>query len=238
MPLDEHGSSFRCHHRRTTMSGPQSPNRGLHAAGPPYADPHPSQPIPGQLDHTGPLGVVPPLSTSYPGELPPPVPYPQRGRRRWLVPALLSSALVAALAGAIVYGARDSRSSTGVGLSEATTKTAIQDYLSALENRDVDKIARNMLCGMYDAVRDRRSDQALAKLSSDAFRKQFSRAEVTSIDKIVYLSSYQAQALFTMRVKPASGGQAVEQVQGLTQLRLQHGDILVCSYVLRTAGAY
>ena len=59
---------------------------------------------------------------------------------------------------------------------------------------------------MYDAVRDRRSDQALAKLSSDAFRKQFSEAQVTSIDKIVYWSHYQAQVLFTMRVEPATGG--------------------------------
>lgn len=61
---------------------------------------------------------------------------------------------------------------------------------------------------MYDGVRDKRSDQALAKLSSDAFRKQFSQVEVTSIDKIVYLSQYQAQALFTMKASPATGAPA------------------------------
>lgn len=87
-------------------------------------------------------------------------------------------------------------------------------------------------------MRDRRSDQALAKLSSDAFRKQFSSAQVISIDKIVYWSNYQAQVLFTMRVRPATGGPPREQVQGLAQLLFQHGQVLVCSYVLRTAGTY
>ena len=221
------------------MSGPHSPNPGLYADGPPYTDPHPSQPIPSQLTYSGPPGgEVPPLSTAYPGQLPPPVPYPQRHRRRLIIAVLVSLALVAALTAAIFYGAHQNRSATGVPFSEATAKTAIQDYLSALENRNTDTIARNMLCGMYDAVHDRRPDQALAKLSSDAFRKQFSRAEVTSIDKIVYLSNYQAQALFTMRVKGATGGPGREQVQGLSQLLFQHGQILVCSYVLRTAGAY
>ena len=91
---------------------------------------------------------------------------------------------------------------------------------------------------MYDGVRDKRSDQALAKLSSDAFRKQFSEVEVTSIDKIVYLSQYQAQALFTMQVSPAPAGPMRGQVQGIAQLLFQRSQILVCSYVLRTAGSY
>ncbi|EUA28059.1 hypothetical protein I552_10160 [Mycobacterium xenopi 3993] len=111
-------------------------------------------------------------------------------------------ALIAAMTAAIVYGTREQRSATTVALSDATAKTAIQGYLDALENRDIETIARNTLCGIYDAVRDRRSDQALAKLSSDAFRKQFASAQVISIDKIVYWSNYQAQVLFTMRVRP------------------------------------
>jgi hypothetical protein len=61
---------------------------------------------------------------------------------------------------------------------------------------------------------------------------------VTSIDKIVYLSNYQAQVLFTMRVNLATGGPPRDQVQGLAQLLFQHNQVLVCSYVLRTAGAY
>ena len=87
-------------------------------------------------------------------------------------------------------------------------------------------------------MRDRRSDQALARLSSDAFRKQFSEAQVTSIDKIVYWSNYQAQVLFSMRVKPATGSALHEQIQGIAQLLSQHNRVLVCSYVQRTAGTY
>jgi hypothetical protein len=87
-------------------------------------------------------------------------------------------------------------------------------------------------------VQDRRSDQAVAKLSSDAFRKQFSEAQVTSIDKIVYWSAYQAQVLFSMRVQPATGSGARSEVQGVAQLLSQHNQVLVCSYVLRTAGLY
>jgi hypothetical protein len=109
--------------------------------------------------------------------------------------------------------------------------------LDALDHRDTETIARNALCGIYDAVRDRRSDQALAKLSSDAFRKQFSEVEVTAVDKVVYLSQYQAQALFTMKVSPFAGGPMHGQVQGIAQLLFQRNQILVCSYVLRTAGS-
>ncbi len=118
---------------------------------------------------------------------------------------MLAVALVAAMTVAIVYGVRTNGANTGATFSEGAAKTAIQGYLDALEHRDIDDIARNALCGLYDGVRDKRSDQALAKLSSDAFRKQFSEVEVTSIDKIVYLSQYQAQALFTMRVSPRPG---------------------------------
>jgi hypothetical protein len=127
---------------------------------------------------------------------------------------------------------------TTTAISDATAKTAIQGYLDALEHRDIDTIARNALCGIYDAVRDRRSDQALAKLSSEAFRKQFTQAQVTSIDKIVYWSDYQAQVLFSMRVETGGGGTSREQVQGIAQLLLQHNQVLVCSYVQRTAGSY
>jgi hypothetical protein len=70
------------------------------------------------------------------------------------------------------------------------------------------------------------------------FRKQFSEAQVTSIDKIVYWSDYQAQVLFSMRVQPSTGSSTRSQVQGIAQLLSQHNQILVCSYVQRTAGEY
>ncbi len=124
---------------------------------------------------------------------------------------------------AIVYGVRTNGANTGATFSEGAAKTAIQGYLDALEHRDIDEIARNALCGLYDGVQDKRSDQALAKLSSDAFRKQFSEVQVTSIDKIVYLSQYQAQALFSMRGSPVSGGPARGPVQGIAHLPFQPG---------------
>jgi hypothetical protein len=139
---------------------------------------------------------------------------------------------------AIVYGTHHGGTPSGSALSDSRAQTAIQGYLDALQYRDTETIARNTLCGIYDAVRDRRPDQALARLSSDAFRKQFSEARVTSIDKIVYWSNYQAQVLFSMRVKIATGGGPRDGVQGIAQLLLQHNQVLVCSYVLRTAGTY
>jgi hypothetical protein len=201
------------------MPGPYSPNQPFGADGPPFAEPEAAPP-----------------GAAYPGLLPPPVRYPQ-SRRRWLIPtAVVAVILVAGLVVAIVRGTHHTPTTAGA-FSDATAKTAIQGYLDALEHRDIEAISRNTLCGIYDAVHDRRSDQALAKLSSDAFRKQFSEAQVTSIDKIVYWSAYQAQVLFSMRVSPATGGTR-DQVQGIAQLLNQHGQVLVCSYVLRTAGSY
>ena len=210
------------------MTGPYSPNHRFGIDGPPFTDPHPSQPIPGQQ-------AAPP-SAAYPGLLPPPVRYPKRRRRRLVLGIMLALVLVTGLVAAILHGSHSGP--TTATISDATAKTAIQRYLDALEHRDIDTIARNALCGIYDAVRDRRSDQALAKLSSEAFRKQFTEAQVTSIDKIVYWSDYQAQVLFSMRVEPGTGSAPREQVQGIAQLLLQHNQVLVCSYVQRTAGSY
>ena len=136
---------------------------------------------------------------------------------------------------AILYGVRTNGANTGAAFSEGSAKSAVQNYLNALEHRDIDGIVRNALCGIYDGVRDKRSDQALARLSSEAFRKQFSQVDVTSIDKIVYLSQYQAQVVFTMQVTPSTGGPPHGDVQGVAQLLFQRNQILVCSYVLRTA---
>jgi|ERR1700730_9039762 len=211
------------------MAGPHWPDHTVGTDGPMPQ----SQPLGFPDEATANAGSSP---ASYAGQ---PVPYPgRRSRRRFIVGVLLAVALVAALTLAIAYGIRTNGANTGASLSEGAAKTAIQEYLDALEHRDIDVIVRNALCGMYDGVRDKRSDQALAKMSSDAFRKQFSEVELTSIDKIVYLSQYQAQALFTMRVSPAAGGPARGDVQGVAQLLFQRGQIEVCSYVLRTGSSY
>ena len=177
------------------------------------------------------------LPAVYPGPVPPPLPYPKPRRRRFIIGALLALVLTAALTAVILRGSHGGSTTPSGPFSDAIATTAIQGYLDALEHRDTETIARNTLCGIYDAVRDRRTDQALAKLSSDAFRKQFSEAKVTTIDKIVYWSDYQAQVLFSMRVQQ-SGGSATSEVQGVAQLLSQHNQVLVCSYVLRTAGMY
>ncbi|MCA2249719.1 hypothetical protein JF729_18240 [Mycobacterium intracellulare] len=228
------------------MAGPHSPNHAGGGNGPSgHEPPSESEPLEFLDDPaTGGPGFTPapqagPPPGNYAGPPPGPAPYPPpRSRRRLIVGVALAIALVAVMTVAIVYGVRTNGANTGTTFSEGAAKTAIQGYLDALEHRDINEIARNALCGLYDAVQDKRSDQALAKLSSDAFRKQFSEVEITSIDKIVYLSQYQAQALFTMRVSPVSGGPMRGQVQGIAQLLFQRGQIMVCSYVLRTGGSY
>ncbi|WAC93593.1 hypothetical protein [Mycobacterium sp. Aquia_213] len=222
------------------MGGPHSPNHGVGGDGPvPYTEPvdFPHDLPVGDTAFAPRPGNEPPPG-AYLGPTPPPGYPKRRSPRRMIIGVLAAVALVAAMTAAIVYGVRTNGANTGAAFSEASAKTAIQGYLDALENRNTDEIARNALCGLYDGVKDRRSDQALAKLSSDAFRKQFSQVQLTSIDKIVYLSQYQAQVLFTMQVSPAVGGPMRGQVQGVAQLLFQRGDILVCSYVLRTGGSY
>jgi hypothetical protein len=224
------------------MPGPYSPHHGIGTDGPPFTDPHPNHPILAHQAYAGPPAIetaqAAPPSAAYPGLLPPPVPYPRRRHMQLFLGTLLAVALIAASATAIVFGAHRGGTPSDNRFSDARAKVAIQNYLDALQHRDTETIARNTLCGIYDGVQDRRPDQALAKLSSDAFRKQFSDAQVTSIDKIVHWSSYQAQALFSMRVKAATGSSPRDGVQGIAQLLLQHKQILVCSYVLRTAGIY
>ncbi|WP_299560249.1 hypothetical protein [uncultured Mycolicibacterium sp.] len=208
-------------------------------AGPyPYPDPFPPQP---------PATAYPdPGLPGYPGPLPPPVTYPRR-RRRTVIAAVLG--VLAVLVGAGVAAVLATRGDSGPaapattgGLTEAAARAAIQEYLDALADGDRETVARHTLCGLADAVRDHSSDLEVAELNSDAFRKQFRRAEVTSIDKIVRWSQYQAQALFTMRTQPSAGTRnrapADDEIQGVAQLQLADNQVLVCNYVLRTDGEF
>jgi hypothetical protein len=177
--------------------------------------------------------------------LPPPVQYPKR--RRWprILAVLLTLAVLAAAVTVVIVVGRKPAPQPGV-VSDDQAKAAIQQYLNALIDGDDETIARHTLCGLYDAVKDRKADLAVATLASDAFRKQFSRADVTNIDKVVPWSGTQAQVLFTMRVAPARGQQAPrEDAQGVAQLLVAKSakkggadEVLVCSYVLRTGGQY
>lgn len=218
------------------MAGPNPPHHQSGGMGQPfdrqnYAEPYPED---GFARRAAPVSYPP----AYPGMLPPPVPYGPPKRRRTLWLSLLVLMLVGAIVAAVVIIRADRPNPAGA-FTAGASQTVIQNYLTALSKGDTDTIARNSLCGLYDGIRDRRSDQALARLSSDAFRRQFSSVEVTSIDKIVLSSSYQAQVLFTMKVTPASGiRSARSQEQGVAQLLRQNNDLLVCSYLLRTAAQY
>ena len=210
------------------MTGPYPPEYGAGPTGPQMYPP--SVPYP---------ETVP---SAYPGMLPPPVPY--RKRRRWpfVLAAVAAVVAIAGLVAGIVFASGgDDEPRTGA-LTDASAQTAIQEYLDALTNGDDETVARHTLCGLFDAVKEKRSDLALAGLSSDAFRKQYSSAEVISIDKIVQPSPSQAQVLFTMRVQPATGsrrGQTdPEEQQAVAQLLAQGGEVLVCSYLPRTGGPF
>ena len=193
---------------------------------PNYTEPYPSHPIPA-------------APSVYPGMLPPPVQYPSRHRWRLIAAILLVVAVLAGTAAAVVYAVNaGSGGSTAGQLTDASVKTAIQNYLDALENSDNETVARNTLCGFYDQVKDKRSDRALARLSSETFRKQFSRADVTSVDKMVFMSPSQAQVLFSMQVVPAMRGSQKHQEQAIAQILSQDDQVFVCQYLLRSAGSY
>jgi ketosteroid isomerase-like protein len=200
-----------------------------------YPEPYPTQ------TYAYPGGGI---DTGYPGALPPPVQYPKRTGRPWLIAGAAVLAVVAVVAVLIAVafgGGRDEQTSTNA-LTDASAKAAIQDYLDALTDGDAETVARHTLCGLFDAVKERRSDMALARLSSDAFRKQYESAEVTAIDKMVQSSPTQAQVLFTMRVIPASGSSRNQpdeaEEQAVAQLLSIDDEVLVCSYLPRTAGQY
>jgi hypothetical protein len=176
------------------------------------------------------------VPSSYPGSLPPPVPYPSRPRRRRLLVAglaVLVAAALAAVAVTVVFATRSDDSTTAT-LTPATAKTSIQAFLDALSRGDDETIARHASCGVFDEIKDKQSDMALANLASDAFRRQFGSAEVTSIDKIVTWSENQAQVLFTMQVKQAGRSQSESERQAIAQVLTQDDHILVCSYLPRT----
>lgn len=223
------------------MTGPYPPNYGSGPVGP---QSYPQQPYPQQsyppMAQPYPEGGI---DAGYPGMLPPPVQYPRRGRR-WIIVAIAAVAVLTVaglIVAVVVAGGREDRATGGM-LTEASAQAAIQEYLDALSSGDEETVARHTLCGLFDAVNERRSDLALAGLTSDAFRKQYSSAEVTSIDKMVLLSPTQAQVLFTMQVTPARnsarGATRDGDEQAVAQLLSLDGEILVCSYLPRTAGQY
>src|SRR5690606_37576235 len=111
---------------------------------------------------------------AFPGPVPQPVPYPKRPRWPVLAAGIVVLAAVAGIVAALVFaGGEKSSATAGGAITTDSAQRAIQAYLDALSNKDLEVIARNTLCGIYEGVKDRRSDDALAKMSADAFEKQF-----------------------------------------------------------------
>jgi hypothetical protein len=154
-----------------------------------------------------------------------------------IVLGLLVVAVIAAVVAALILAERRPAGGDSA-LNPESAKVAIQKYVDALAQGDDETIARNASCGLFDAIKDKQADMSLAKLASDVFRRQFDDVQVQHVDKIVALSPNQAQALFTMKARSASGGQSEVDRQAVAQLLVQGNEILVCSYLPRTAGPF
>ena len=136
--------------------------------------------------------------------------------------------------------ARGAPTATAGAFSDATANVGDPGLPGrAGSNRDTETIARNALCGIYDAVRRPPIRQALAKLSSDAFRKQFSRGagDVDRQDRRTGRTIRPRCCSPCASSRPPAAAREVE-AQGVAQLLSQHNQILVCSYVLRTRGQF
>jgi hypothetical protein len=155
-----------------------------------------------------------------------------------VVLGLLVVVAIAAVVAAVVFAERRPAGVGDTALNPDSAKAAIQQYLDALAQGDDETVARNASCGLFDAIKDKQADMTLAKLASDVFRRQFDSVQVQQVDKIVSLSPNQAQALFTMKAKSALRGQSEVDRQAVAQLLVQGNEILVCSYLPRTAGPF
>jgi len=150
------------------MSGPYPPPYGVGPVGPNVSPESFPQSYPSAQPYPN-AGI----DATYPGALPPPVQYPRPNRGKWLIAAaaaLVVVVFVGVIVAAALTGGGEKPSSSGL-LTEASARVAIQEYLDALSNGDDETVARNILCGLFDAAKERRSDLALAGLSSDAFRR-------------------------------------------------------------------
>ena len=130
------------------MTGPYPPDYGAGPVGPQIYAPQPY-----------PEGAPSP----YPAMLPPPLQYPKRQWWKPVAAVAIAVVVVAALVTAIVFASRDDDGARRTALTDASAKAAIQEYLDALSKGDDQTVARHTLCGLFDAVKEHRSDLALAE---------------------------------------------------------------------------
>ena len=153
------------------MAGPYPPHAPGGAEGQPAPGPAPTPPSPTPTPACTRVRCRPPVGTRAVPARPP------------AAVVALGLGLVAALVVAVLAFSGGRTGPGRTAFTDAAAKTTIQNYLDALSDGDTETVARNTLCGMFDAIKDRKSDLALARLASDAFRKQFTQAQVTSIDR-------------------------------------------------------
>lgn len=162
-----------------------------------------------------------------------PIDYPEHRQRfgPWIWPAVAAAALLIL---ALTLGLLRSPSG-GVSArpSEAKVQQAIQQYLDAMAKGDTETLARNAGCGLFDAVHDKKPEEAIMRITADTFVNTYGTATVKSIDKIVYFSEYQLKVLFTAGVQKVS-----DTPQGQAELLIHEGTIYVCSAYLRGGNAY
>jgi hypothetical protein len=164
--------------------------------------------------------------------MPPPVDYPDRKRKvpGWLAPAAVVAALVVL---ALLLGFLTRNSGVSHRPSEAKIEQTIQGYLDAMAKLDIVTLARNAGCGLYDAVRDKDTDDTIVRANAQQFVNTFGTATVKSIDRIVYFSEYQLKVLFT-----ATSQKRKDAPQGQAELLINDGKIYVCSAYMRGSNAF
>jgi hypothetical protein len=83
--------------------------------------------------------------------------------------------VVAGIVVAAVLAGRGPAPSSNTGLVADAVKVAIQKLYSTRYRTATSRTSPATLCGLYDGVKDRRTDEALARMSSDAFRNSSPR---------------------------------------------------------------
>lgn len=208
------------------FNGPGTPQYGPPGAQGTHHTSHratgaPGQRTPANLD----------ADSAYPGTLPPPVDYPSRRRWPWVAVAVAGAGL---LASGVLAGILIGSSGGEEPISNDEARAALQNYVDALAQGNLEQISRHTLCGLYDAVKDHALDEQVATINSEAFQEGFSKVDVISVDKMVFASPGAGQALFTVRITPAQQGDERED-QGVAQILRDGDEVLVCSYLLRNA---
>ena len=218
------------------MPGPYSPDHRLGTDGPPFTDPHPSQPIPGRYRSrtrasgtaVGRLSGAAATTGAVP-ETPPSTAGPRhpagagRGRR-------VGRRDCARLAQRPDRPRRDlgrHRQNSDPGLPGRPRAPRHRNHRAQRAVRHLRRRARPALGSGAGQTEQRGVPQAVHRGAGDLDRQ----------DRVLVGLPGPGAVQHARRTWPPAA-RPREQVQGIAQLLLQHNQVLVCSYVQRTAGSY